>query len=105
MQVRNHRVVVALDRGPLVLSWAARQALMWRLQRGHSDAHIRASFTAADTSQPVELTAGQRAALLRTLVDWALEDDGYEAIPRELLKLRDALISDSDGGGSQDEPR
>ena len=43
---------------------------------------------------PSSSPRGQRAALLLTLEGWSLDLDGYEAIPQDLLRLRDALIAD-----------
>ncbi len=97
MTVRLNRVAVALDRGPVTLSWTARQALMGRLQHVQSTARLRASFDAVGSSRPVELTGGQRTALLLTLDGWSLDLDGYAAMPQELFELRDALIADLHG--------
>ena len=98
MPVLLHRVAVALDQGPVIISWTARQALMRRLQHVQSNAQIRATFSAVGTSRPVELRPGQRTALLRALEAWSLDLDGYEPIPQDLLDLRDALIADLHGG-------
>ena len=92
--MRFDRVAVALNRGPVVLNWTARQALMRRLQHIQETAHIRASFSPVDAARPVELRLGQRALLLRALEAWALDPNGWEPIPQELLELRDALIAD-----------
>jgi hypothetical protein len=93
-----HHVAVSLNRGPVLLSWTARQALMRRLQHVQSNAQIRASFSAVGTSRPVELRPGQRTALLRVLEAWSLDLDGYEPIPQDLLDLRSALYADLRGG-------
>ena len=93
-----HRVAVALNQGPVIISWTARQALMRRLQHVQSNAQIRATFSAVGTSRPVELRPGQRTALLRALEAWSLDLDGYEPIPQDLLDLRNALIADLQGG-------
>ena len=89
------RVAVALNGSPVTLSWTARQALMRRLQHVQETVRLRASFTVADAWPPVTLLPGQRTALLRVLEGWALDRDGYEPIPPELLEFRDALIADS----------
>ena len=89
------RVAVALHGSPVTLSWTARQALMRRLQHVQETVRLRASFTVADAWPPVTLLPGQRTALLRVLEEWALDLDGYEPIPQELLEFRDVLIADS----------
>ena len=94
MPERLDRVTVALNRGPVILTWDVRQTLMRRLQHVQSTARLRESFEAVGASQPVQLTGGQRTALLLTLEGWSLDLDGYEAIPQDLLRLRDALIAD-----------
>jgi hypothetical protein len=72
-----------------------RQALMRRLQHVKSTARLRDSFEAVvGASRPVELTGGQRTALLLTLEGWSLDLDGYEAMPKGLIELRNALIDD-----------
>lgn len=93
--MRFDRIAVALNRGPVVLSWDARQALMQRLQHVQETAHLRATFSAADAVRPVELHPARRTALLRALEGWAsLDPNGYEPIPQELVDLRNALIAD-----------
>jgi hypothetical protein len=94
---RLDSVAVALNRGPVILTWNARQALMRRLQHVRETAQIRASFDAVGASRPVELTGGQRTALLLTLEGWSLDLDGYEAMSPELLELRNELIADLHG--------
>ena len=98
MPGRLHRVAVPLNRGPVILSWTARQALMRRLQHVQSNAQIRARFSAVGATRPVELRPGQRSALLRALEAWSLDLNGYEPIPQDLLNLRNALIADLHGG-------
>ena len=91
------RVAVTLNGSPVLLSWTARQALMRRLQHVQETVRIRASFTVADAWPPVTLLPGQRTTLLRVLEGWALDLDGYEPIPQELLEFRDALIAEQHG--------
>ena len=61
---------------------ASRQALMRRLQHVHETAQLKATFDAVGASRAVELTGGQRTALLLTLEGWSLDLDGYEPHPR-----------------------
>ena len=82
---------------PVTLSRTARQALMRRLQHVQETAHLRASFSDVYPARPVVLSPGKRNALLRVLEAWALEFDGYEPIPQELLDLRNALFADLHG--------
>ena len=89
-----HAVVVELKSGPVVLSWPAYDALMRRLQHARETVQIRAAFTAAGTSWPVELRPGQRGALLLILEDWAFDLSGCEPIPEDLIDLREALAAD-----------
>ena len=94
MPARLDCVTVALNRGNVVLAWGSRQALMRRLQHVHETARLRASFEAAGGPGPVELTGGQRTALLLTLEGWSLDLDLQEPMPQDLYLLRDALIED-----------
>ena len=71
---------------------------MGRLQHVRETVRLRATFGAGDAAGSIELRPGQRSALLRTLVTWVLDPDGYEPIPQELLELRDALIAEQHGG-------
>ena len=98
MPVRLNLVTVALNRSLVTLTWTARQALLGRLQHVRENVGLRATFGAVDAAGSVELRPGQRAVLLLTLVTWALDPDGYEPIPQELLDLRDALIAEQHGG-------
>ncbi len=92
--MRLNLATLALNQGPLILSSTARQVLLRRLQHVQENSHLRASFSAVYPAVPVELRPGQRTALLRVLESWALDLNGYEPIPQELLDLRDALIAD-----------
>jgi hypothetical protein len=94
MTERLDRVTVALNRGNVVLTWTSRQVLMRRLQHVQETARLRVAFEAAGASTPVQLTGGQRTALLLTLEGWSLDLDGHEAMPQDLFALRDALIAD-----------
>ena len=60
---------------------------MQRLRDISERSHIRSRFD-PDGASPVELTPAQRASLLVILDDWP------EAMPQELLELRNALITD-----------
>ena len=97
MPERLDRVSVALNRGAVILTWDARQALMRRLQHVRSTARIRDSFEGVGASRPVELTGRQRSRLLLILEGWSLDLDFYEAMPQDLLELRNALIADLQG--------
>jgi hypothetical protein len=89
------RVTVSLSRGEVILLWESRHALMARLQHVRTTARLRDSFEAVGANRPVNLTGGQRTALLVTVEGWSLDlDHGYEAMPQDLFKLRDALIAD-----------
>jgi hypothetical protein len=94
MPERLDRVTVPLNRGDVLLTWDARQALMRRLQSVQETFRLRASFEAVGASRPVNLTGGQRTALLVVLEAWSLDLDGHEAMPQGLYSLRDALITD-----------
>jgi hypothetical protein len=88
---RLDQITIALNSGNVPLTWASRQQLMARLQHIESSAKIRATFEAVGTTKAVELTVGQKAALLNALCDWALGRDGYEAMSAELFTLRNLL--------------
>ena len=94
MPERLDRVTVPLNGGDVILTWDARQALMRRLQSVQETFRLRASFEAVGASHPVELTGGQRTALLLILEEWTLDLDGHEAMPQDLYELRNALITD-----------
>lgn len=94
MPERLDCITVALDSGPVTLTWDARQAMMRRLLHVQENFRLRASFDAVGASRPVELTCNQRTTLLLTLENWALDLDTFEAISPELLELRDELIVD-----------
>lgn len=96
---RLDQITIALSSGNVPLTWASRQQLMARLRHIESSAKIRATFEAVGTTKPVELTVGQKAALLTALMDWALGRDGYEAMSPELFTLRNLLTEDVVGGG------
>jgi hypothetical protein len=84
-------IIVALDRGDVILAWDTRQTLMSRLQHVHDSSSLRATFDAVGASRPVELNPAQRATLHGLLEEWALED---AALPADLIELRDALTQD-----------
>ena len=100
MPVRLNLGTVAINEVPLIISSTARQALLRRLQHVRETANLRASFSAVYPAVPVELRPGQRTALVRILESWALDLDGHEPIPQELLDLRDALVADVHDSGS-----
>jgi hypothetical protein len=96
MPERLDRITIALNRGDVIISWDTRQELMARLQHVRSNSGLRVGFGAVGASRPVELSVGQRAALLKVLAEWRPnEDDG---IPAGLLELRHALTDEMAGG-------
>ena len=102
MQERLDRVTVALNRGDVILTWDARQALMRRLLYVHETARLRDSFETVGASRPVELCGGQRNALLLTLEGWSLDlNNGYEAMPQDVFELRNALWRDLHDAGEE----
>jgi hypothetical protein len=95
MLERVDYVTIALMDGDVPLLWEARQQLMARLEHIESTARIRASFAAVGTSgRRIELSWGQKAALLAALADWAASRDGYESMPAQLYTLRNLLIEE-----------
>ena len=94
MPDRLDQITVALSRGDVTLSWDTRQALMARLQHVQSTSNLRATFEAVGATRPVELNPAQRATLLGLLDEWSLGRDTDEAMPEELLELRNALRDD-----------
>jgi hypothetical protein len=101
MPERLDRVTVSLNRDDVILTWDTRQALMRRLQHVQEPARLRETFEAVGASQPVELTGGQRNALLLTLEGWSLDLDGHEAMPQGLFELRNALIKELHDAGER----
>ena len=95
MAERVDYVTIALSDGDVPLLWGAREQLMARLEHVESTARIRASFAAVGASgRRVELSWGQKAALLAALADWAAGRDGYGAMPAQLYTLRNLLIEE-----------
>jgi hypothetical protein len=93
MAERVDYVTVGLTDGDVPLLWEVRQQLMARLEHVESTGRIRASFAAVGASgRRIELTWGQKAALLAALADWAASRDGYAAMPSQLYMLRNLLI-------------
>ena len=88
------QITVALRRGDITLAWDTRQTLIDRLQHVHDSSSLRATFDAVGATRPVELNPAQRATLLGLLEEWTLGRDADEAMPAELIELRDALRSD-----------
>jgi hypothetical protein len=95
MAERVDYVTIALTDGDVPLLWEARQQLMARLERVESTGRIRASFAAAGASgRRIELTWGEKAALLAALADWAASRNGYAPMPAQLYTLRNLLIEE-----------
>ena len=95
MPERLDRITVALSSGDVTLSWDCKEALMARLQHVQETAKIRSSFfEAVGAPRPVELSHGQRTALLLVLETWSLDGDGYEPMPQGLSEFRNALCRD-----------
>jgi len=86
MAERVDYVTVALTDGDVPLLWEVRQQLMARLEHVESTGRIRASFAAVGASgRRIELTWGEKAALLAALADWAsqpgrLRGDAFPAL-------------------------
>src|SRR5215203_3093291 len=94
MAERVDYVTIALTDGDVPLLWDARQQLMARLERIASTAGIRSSFEEVGaTGRRLELSWGQKAALLAALADWAGGREGY-AMPAQLSTLRNLLIEE-----------
>jgi hypothetical protein len=90
MPDRLDRVTIALAAGDIVIDWATRQELMARLQHVATRARIRDTFQAVGATRPVELSPGQRTALLHVLDDWSV-DDGGVPMTDSLVALLQAL--------------
>src|SRR4051812_19235260 len=89
-----HPVTIAIQSGDVSITWAARQALMQRLQHLKELFRIRDSFETVDPTRPlVQLSQIQRFVLQQTLLDWST--DGMPAELNELLETLSAEISQS----------
>ena len=95
MPERIDRVTIALREKDVVISWAARDALIDQLPGLETGAAIRAIFEGVGASSPVQLTDDQKVELLRVIDVWAEQTDGgYEALSDGIVDLRTALIED-----------
>jgi hypothetical protein len=99
MPERLNRITIALNTTDVVLTWDERDRLMARLQHARSRARIRDSIQAVGATRPVELKAGQRAALLNVLEEWSRDGGGDGAMPEGLHHLHTALIEDLNAAG------
>ena len=95
MPERLDRVTIALSEKDVVISWAARDALIDQLPGQETGAAIRAMFEGVGATSPVKLTDDQKVELLRVIDVWAEQTDGgYEALSDGIVDLRNTLIED-----------
>jgi hypothetical protein len=88
-------VAVVFRRGTTRLGWTARQELLMRFRQLDSMADVVQAFAKAGRSEPVRLTPGQEAKLLRAIENWSLLAGG--ALPAGISELADALRDDLEG--------
>jgi hypothetical protein len=95
MPERLDRVTVRLRSNDVTLTWAARDALLEKLDNIGIDGDIRQVFEAVGASRPVRLSTPQQTQLLRILESWAAEiPDGFLAQHKPLHALKNTLIDD-----------
>ena len=95
MPERLDRVTIALDRIDVVLSWAARAALLNELARLEARQGIRDAFDAVGATRPVTLTLEEKAELLLAIEQWSEQTaGGFTALPEGIYDLRNGLHND-----------
>ncbi len=89
---RIDRVTIDLNRGPVVIPWASREALLAECRKLDAMGPVIAEFRNGGTSRPIRLTDEARAGLLGVIVAWTDEADG---LPEGIAELCDAIEDDS----------
>jgi hypothetical protein len=93
MPERLDTVRIRVNRVEFTLTWAARDALLSRLQHVNESVGLRQGFSAVGATRPVELNAAQTAKIIAVLEEWSWEE-GDPPMPEELTVLRAALADD-----------
>ena len=100
---RIDEVRIALRRGIVVIPWASRVALLERLRSVETMGDVCDAFRAVGTTQPVRLTAPQKAGLMNVITFWAdATDRGYDDLPEGIYDLRHALYDDLHDVGTEE---
>jgi len=87
------RVRVSTRRGIVEITWEERQELVARLRRADEARSLVATFVAAGTSRPVEVTADEEIVPVAVLDDWSQEVSALE-LPSRIESLRRAVHAD-----------
>jgi len=90
------RVRIALSRSEVVISWAALEALLERLEGVGGAGRIIDEFRNAGTSRPIMLNAYENALLSRIVGNWVdevgwVDAAGEPTAPAGVHELRNAL--------------
>ena len=91
MSERLDRVQVETRYGSVVISWAAREAILDELRGLESARGAVAAFEAVGASRPVELDQEGKSAVLDAIVAIADKGAGYHRIQPGLFRLRAQL--------------
>ena len=104
MPERIDYITVQLSTQDVTVSWETRRALLANLALGQQDVGraIRTAFDDVAAGRPVTLELDQKTYLLDLLEQWSLDTvSGYDALPAEILVLRNALIDDLHDAGER----
>src|SRR5690349_9817667 len=95
MPERLDRVTIQLASRPepCVISWAARDELIFRLQLQAEGASAVEAFRAVGASSPVRLSVDEKEQLLIAVDEW-MRAVGSDELPPEVFDLRSVLIND-----------
>ncbi len=92
---RIDEVRIALRGGNVVIPWGSREALLEQLRKVETLNDVRDAFRTVGTTQPVSLTAPQKAGLMNVITLWADRlERGWEDRPEGIHELRHALYDD-----------
>jgi hypothetical protein len=100
MPSRLDRVEIQLTSRPepCVISWAARDELIFRLQLHAEGGSAIDAIRAVGASRPVQLTADEKEQVLIAIYDW-MRVVGSNELPPEVFDLRSVLINDLHDAG------
>jgi hypothetical protein len=89
------RVEIATIRGPLDITWAARDELLHEIRHLDSLKPLRDAFEAAGASRPVALDEAMKVGLLQVLHMWSRNlAEGISELPGGLDQVRHAIADE-----------
>jgi hypothetical protein len=87
------QIQLASQPAPLVISWAARDELIMRLEHHAAGAFVVEAFRDVGATSPVRLTIDQKELLAIVIDEW-MRAVGRDELPADVFDLRNALIND-----------